>query len=337
MKIDAFARDLMTILNDIDKEVIARVMRSLVLLAWSILSPGDEGAPRLEYLEQKRLAQYSGSKNLEFSDTEIAWGALLDPYGFTHLDEFDKALIKDLKRGYFDFETLKIYVEQCLTDVKKTRAHIALENAWHKARASFADNANEVGTAIYEASIEQISYLTPNNLNSTVLLLKGIGLSEKAKTLIERFMVSHAEEDIFDWRKGIFGPSVNDPDIIEAFDAKQAQKPEISTLSPFAAAARIRTGGWSNKDEDALRRLSVSDFETLMREALEPDLHNLVHGALQWFRISNARPDQLEISERAKEALIRIGNSSAINRFRVRALGINIVEPDSDSSGAKEG
>jgi len=331
-KIDSFARDLVKLLNNIDKEVTAGVVRSLVLLAWSILSPGDEGAPKLQYLIEKRMAQASGSKKIEFTNAEIAWGTLLDSYGFTHADEFDLALIEDLKRGYFDWNNLKIHVEKYLTNAQKARAEKELEKAWQNARSSFNDDASEVGIAIYEASMKHISYMSANNLNSTVSLLKGIGLPEKAKAVLDRFMETHADKDIFDWRNGFFGPSVDDADVIAAFDAKQATKPKISPLSPFTAAAQIRTRGWSNADEDALRRLSVSDFEALMRSASDPERSNLIHAALQWFSITNATPEQLEISNRAKEALIRIGKSSSINRFRVRALGIDIADPDDNSS-----
>lgn len=336
MKISIFARNLMKLLNNIDDEVAKRVLRSLVVLAWSILSPGDEGAPTLEYLLEKRQIQSIGSKKTEFTDAETAWGALLDLYGFTHADEFDRALIEDLKRGYFDWDNLKIYVEKYLTDAQNARAQNALEKAWKYARSSFDDNASQVGTAIYNASIEHIAYLTPNNLNGTVSLLKGIGLSQEAKILLAKFMETHADKDIFDWRHGIFGPSVDDPDVISAFDAKQATKPKLAPLSPFAAAARIRAGGWSSRDEDALRSLSVDDFEALIKGASENDLHDLVYGGLQWFHIRNAPPDKLEISNRVKEALIRIGRSSPINRFRVQALGINVADPESDFSKASE-
>ncbi len=336
-KIDAFARDLMTLLEDIDKEVSLKVLRSLVVLAWSILSPGDEGAPKLEYLIEKRPHQLSGSKTVQFTDTETAWGALLDPYGFTHVDEFARALIEDLKRGYFDWENLNIHVKKYLTDAQKARAKNALEKAWQSARSSFDDNGIEVGTAIYEASIKHIAYLSVYDLNATVSLLKEIGIPKSATALLEKFIEIHGDKDIFDWRHGGFGQTVNDPEVIAAFDAIQAKKPTTAPLSPFAAAARIRAGGWSNTDEDTLRSLSVGDFEVLIKGASETNLYNLVYGALTWFSINNPRPDQLEISNRAKEALIRIGKSCAINRFRVRALGIFVPDPDINSTGTEEG
>ncbi len=149
-------------------------------------------------------------------------------------------------------------------------------------------------------------------------------------------MAAHADQDIFDWRHGVFGHSFDDPDVIAAFDAKQATKPKVP-LSPIAAATRIRSGAWSNADEDALRRLSVDEFEALFKAAPESDRNTLVHAALSFFSISNARPGQREISERAKEALIRIGKSSPMNRFRVRALGIQIDDLSDDSAGANEG
>lgn len=336
IKIGDHARNLTSLLKDIDPHVSAGVLRSLVVIAWSILSPGDEGAPKLEYLLDRRHDQHFGAKKQEFTDAETAWGALLDLYGFTSADEFDRTLVEDLQRGFFDWGRLKVHIEKYLTDARKARAHNALEAAWRLARSSYDDNADQVGPAIYEASTAHIEYLSATMLSNTVSLLKGVGFPDLAKDLIDRFMVAHADLDIFDWRNGAFGGSVDDPDVIVAFDAKQATKHKVP-LSPLAAATRIHSGAWSNADEDALRRLSVDEFEALFKAASESDRYTLVHAALSFFKISNARPDQREISERAKAALIRIGNSSPMNRFRVRALGIQIDDPSDDTVHASEG
>ena len=160
MKIGDHARYLMGLLKHTDPGVSAEVLRSLVVIAWSILSPGDEGAPKLEYLLDKRHDQFFGTKKQEFTDAEIAWGALLDPYGFTSADEFDRTLVEDLQRGFFNEDRLKVHIEKYLTDAREAQASNALEEAWRSARASFDNDADKVGPVIYETSAAHIDYMS---------------------------------------------------------------------------------------------------------------------------------------------------------------------------------
>lgn len=60
----SFAKDLEKLISGVDEEIKKNVLRSLVVLVWSIVSPIGEGAARLDYLVEKRRDQYFGIKKI---------------------------------------------------------------------------------------------------------------------------------------------------------------------------------------------------------------------------------------------------------------------------------
>jgi hypothetical protein len=322
-KISSYAHDLMELLKEIDQEVAKGVIRSLVVIVWSITSPKGEGAPDSKYLSERRMDQYIGLSKGTFTDDEKRWGLILTGYGFTHCDEFDLILIDDVENGFFNDEKIRRGVETYLKDAKKARAQAAIEAGWKPFHDSFDDNAKHVAQSIFDGCVENLSYLAPANLSAAVAVLKDIGYPDQGAELLGKYMKARDSEDIFDRSEDIFGSHITDPDVIKAFDAKAGQVVRMLP-TPLEAASRIYKGGWSPEDEESLAKLSVDDFVTLFKATDGANLSVIVLGSLQFRKMGGTTPRQKGIVEKAQAALGKIGKESPLNAHRMKKFNISI-------------
>jgi len=82
--------------------------------------------------------------------------------------------------------------------------------------------------------------------------------------------------------------------------------------------------GWREEDIATLAAASRDDYYKSFKKTEGPDLHKVIDACLQFDRIVNATEPMREISRRAKEALKRIGQESAINARRVMKYGVRV-------------
>ena len=321
-KIDRYARELRNLLSAVDPEIIKGVMRSLVVIVWTIISPEGEGAPSLSYLMGKRRKQSLGFEKIETTVEEDKLGVTLSKYGFTHCDDFDLVMIDDVNNGYFNEEKLLSGINAYLIDAQNARARAVFDAAWAPFHASFDDNADEVASSIFNGCINKIEHLTPMNLSSAVAVLKDIGRPEQALDLLDRFMKARSGENIFDL-KDVFGSEVRDPDVRKAFNAQRKERAP-KTPSPYEAAKRIYKGGWSSRDEEALAALSTHDFVQLFKSERGTDRSVLIFGCLEFRKIGNATERQKAISRSAEQALIKIGQESLLNAHRLKMYNVEV-------------
>jgi hypothetical protein len=87
------------------------------------------------------------------------------------------------------------------------------------------------------------------------------------------------------------------------------------------------SNGWNPEDITTLCTLPVDEYYQIFKGHRGNDLRKIIKVCLQFDVIGNASPDMKEISKRAKEALKRVGQESAINAQRVKIYGVAIEEP----------
>lgn len=331
-KIGGFARELDSLMASVDDTIRRNVLRSLVVLVWSNLSPVGEGAPTLEYLIEKRQRQFFGVRNQEFSNEEIdqefsneeiGWGALLNEYGFTGCDEFELLMIEGIRNGYFDKKKVKSEIEKSLRNLESSRANAAIEAAWRPFHESFDNNAEDVAKSIFESFSKHVKYLSPFHLDSAVSILKEIGEPEMWKELLNTYLVVHNKDNNFDRTRHLFGPNMTDPDVIAALEERAKQFP-AKLPSPFEAAHNIYNGSWSPDDEAVLATLSVHDLVALFSETREPNRSVLILACLEFRKFNPATSQQSAIVANATEALICLGKQSPLNARRLRAFGVSL-------------
>jgi len=321
-KIERLTRILEEALADFDPGVLKAVIKSVTLLGWVTFSRED--APTKEFLLHKRRDSVFGLKqNLELNDNEIRWNEILDKFGFDYVDELDLLLLDGIEKGFFD--EIKIRHQAAILDEKilSMRGHVSLEEAWRPYHESFDDNLEEVVKSIYEGCLVNAKYLTASSLDAAVRLLKDLHADDRAHKLIDEFLELRREEhDIFDLERNAFVDDIQDEDVIAAF--KSERRLTQPTKSPLEALTSIGSGSWSSSDIEVLAKLSTDDFYNLFKSLNGDDLHSAVTAALRFSRIQNLNDIDKPIRDAAKQALMRIGKESALNRRRVMKFGFNV-------------
>jgi hypothetical protein len=322
-RIERSVRQVETMLKGFDEQILKQAVQSLALLGWSVYEPAR--APSLDYLQHRRGPDIFGAdKDEVVPANEAAWNALLDDYGFSGMDEFDLVLLEGIRNGFFDSSLLEKRASPLNNQIKAAKLSTAFQDAWRMFHDSFADNQEQVLSAIYQSFFEGVQHITPVNLSGTVSLFKELGRQEQAATIIKHYVTSHGEDrEFFDLNNYPFSGHVKDPDVVRAFSEKYATfKVEREITTTLLSMANMN--GWSEKDIVTLSTLPIEEYYKLFKKSEGRDLHRIINACLQFDNIMNATEPMKEISKRAKDALRRIGQESEINARRVKRYGIEV-------------
>jgi hypothetical protein len=320
-KIERVVREVIFTLAGYDPLVLSQAIQSLALLGWATWQPNL--APSLPYLKAKRGLDSVANK--EATDPKAAsWNALLEQYGFGYMDEFDWELLKVIENGYLDPVQISQKAIALDAKIKAARKDGSFENAWRAYHDSFADNQDDVLNSIYAAFRSSIQTITPMNFDATVRLFREFGRSEQAVEMFKFYLDNRvADADFWNLEGSSFGSEVQDPMIRAAFAEKFASL--HTPTDPIDALVHLGTmDSWSNEIFGAVTRLSAADFVDIFKRVTGKKLRHVINGALKFDRISNATPEQREVTKRAKEALKAIGGESELNARRVSKYGITV-------------
>ena len=302
------------LLADYDEQVLSQAIATVALLVWCKYGEGDR--PDIDYL--RRFNMFSEPKD----EKERTWIALMHQYGFGQLDEFDRAVLRSIEQGYPETDAIVRGGAALDKLAKNQKLDRQFSRAWDLYHDTFAANEDELANELYKATCSSLSVVTPNNLNSTVSLLKELKRNDEALDIIDRYVKERKEEpELFDLNNDVFG-HLSDPDVRAAF-AKQSES-YVDSRSPADTLLHIaKSSGWSSGEIDLLLKLSVDDFVKLFEENSGPNLTRLVRAALKFKSIVGADKEK-PISERAEDALRKIGKKSALNRRRVAKFGVTL-------------
>jgi len=213
------------LLEPYDEKVFENAVQSLALFAWSVYEPSR--APSVQFLDKQSTGSgFEDKKSENLPEKEVAWRALLRAYGFTHLDEFDRVLLDGTKNGYFDV----LAVERCATaldrEVKAAKLNNSFWQAWGMYHDSFDENQDRVLDAIYESFLKSAQYITPTNMNSTVILFKALGRPMQAAEMIRVYVeCGSGERELFKPGAYPFFGETPDPDVTKAFEDQSSLFP----------------------------------------------------------------------------------------------------------------
>jgi len=331
-RIERSVRQIEEMLTRFDDEVLKQAVVTLTLLGWSIYEPSS--APSLDYLQNRRGADPFGSdKDQTVPENEAAWNALLDNYGFSGMDEFDRVLLDGIRNGFFDPSLVEKYASGLNDQINAAKLDTSFKDAWNFYHDSFADNQEEVLDAIFQAFQKGAAHISTVNLNGTVTLFKELGRKDQAAQIIKHYLDNlHGDRDAFDLAQYPFGSEIKDPDVVKAFNDKYATfKDERNTIITLQRMSSIN--GWTEEEIKYLSTLPVDEYYKIFKTSEGTDLRRILRTCLQFDTIGNATEEMKEISKRAKDALRLIGEESAINARRVRKYGVeaNWREPKNEN------
>jgi hypothetical protein len=322
-KIKGFAERLVELLKDVDKDVMNRVLRSLVVIVWAIVSATGEGAASLEFIKRNRLSKYLSKKEQNYTAEENRLGSLLDRYGFTHFDEFDSLLANDVSNGFFNDDKIRAGADKYLKDAERAHAEAALEAAWGPYHYSFDDNKEEVARVMFNGIKENIRYISEMNLNTAITILKDIGYPNLGNELIAEFIKAQDDLYVFDGKTNPWGKTVEDPDLIREIETLSRKKMK-PLPTPKEAAELLYKGNWTNENEEVLGKITIDELVSLFKSVNGKEQYRIVKGCLCYQNVLNRSERQNKITESAVAALVKIGSESALNADRMAKYGIDV-------------
>ena len=298
-----------------DARVLDEAYKTLTVLGWSNYS---EGAAPFDFIAERTTKQLRALKEEPTGD-EKKWGALLDAYDFLYFSEFDTILRDGVQRGYFDIDRLKAEAEKLGTSYKAQELRSEYSKAWRLYHNSFAHNDAELVQSMYDSFKAGFRQLSPQNTNSTVTLFRELGHDAKADELIKLYVENVESDEVFDKSRWFSDKDVTDPAFLEAIDARPAKV--VDKREPLEVLSHIaETQSWNREDVKRLSELTSADYYKMFKAINDEKLSGIVRMALSF----DHGESEKKIATAVRDALVKIGQESSLNKRRVGKFGIKV-------------
>lgn len=301
--------------GDIERQVV----HSLVIFGWSQFDAGAKPPP-FSFLRRSSLSRYMDRQDAKDIDKEEErWDVITESYGFSHMDDFDLALMSFVESSVLNFDEIRNEaIKQHAANEQRKRAG-SFENAFRPLHDSFGSNEDEVCSAMVAGIKENFDVINLVNVDEVVGVLNRLDRQDIVNELID-FVAAKAVDDFWinddPFRRKVTNERLSA--IVEAH--KKAAEPVLDFERDLVAVAQ-------NRDDELISQLAaqpVKRFVDLFESKTGEDLKRLILSALDSRRISNATPEQQEIVRKAEAALLEIGQKSRLNAIRVQKYGVTV-------------
>jgi hypothetical protein len=309
-------------------EIIKQTIHSLTVLGWSALDTGANPPP-LDYVKESSLGRLvdrrsSGTKP---SIEETRWDTILHNCDWGMLDDFDLALANFVERSVIDADEIERSANAVKTRQEVMAKTGSFEKAWRVFHRSFANDDEEVCTALVEGFKNSFDVLSRRNLDEVVSVLRALGRGKSADDLIQ-FADDQGSKDF--WTSDDpFSRAVKDSKIRSIMDGWAAK-----TAPVFDFEADLIRAVSNPRDDivDKLAALPVEDYQALFESKAGDELQRIVGSALEYRKYANPSEGMKGVIKKAEEALRRIGRKSTLNELRVQVHGIVVKSSESDGN-----
>ncbi|MBY0798892.1 NTPase [Escherichia coli] len=315
-KIERFLLALLPGINVNFEKIANEVAHSLTLYCWSHYAFTPDGdVPSLEYIRNMRNIYMRDEKE---DGKEKKWLNTLLIYDYKKTNELDEVLIDMVRHGYIDMNNFQRQVSLRNDELIRDSKRGSLFEAWKLFYNSFEDNRNQVIDNLYQAVVGGIEYVTPSDLDSVVGLYRDLGENIKASELISKF-INYGNDALKEYVQSIY---MNVHPIKDA-ELKSKIQDYSTTLNLDGSIKDVliklsSQNGWSDRHEEILDAASEDDYYDLFKKVILDGGDSIIATALKFGGYSNGSERMKRIGEKARNALIRIGNESSINKIRVR-------------------
>lgn len=141
--------------------------------------------------------------------------------------------------------------------------------------------------------------------------------------MIDHFIESRKNESsVFFLENDPFSYQIKDKELIAKFKviADQSRKPPKPLLEILIFIADNKS--WDKEDEQQLLDTSSDDFFQLYKSINSENLDKIIKASLAFTSSKNSTGGRQDIQTPVKEALVKIGQESALNAKRVSKYGI---------------
>lgn len=298
--------------------VQTQIIAATILFCWCAYAP-DEKKPNLRDIAHWNSALYSAgfNKAVPVDPIKTAWTGMLYAYGFYHVNDMDLALARVVESGYlvetgFIEEVKKL--DKSLRDGDQANE---LRKVWRQFHDSFTGDTEEFINQLYLAAINSMEHIGINDLDATVSLLRTLKRDDLAEKVIAAYVDAHKDQPkLFDLSQHPFGGSLSDPKLREALGIAHGELVQNPTLAE-SVLYMVNHSGWNTNHIEAMKRATVDDYRIFFQEN-----HGEMHSQVVKRCLQFVDPENGEIVQKAREALVFIGNTSELNAARVKNFGL---------------
>ena len=305
-------------------------VRSAVLLTWARHTAEGEAPPYDLVKRPYSHVDFYLRGEEELSDDEKAVRDLRARYGVAVDSKLDQHTAHFVEKGWFDDEALSDTLREVGVSDAEAAARRRVRAAWSIYHGPFGDNEAELISALHAVHIAEVEHVEPGNMDAAIHLLRELDQDELADELIEAYAEAHAgDPSVLRWRDIRVAPNaLKDPAFIERLDALASAVPDERTLASVLGELSLKDG-WNPGDVEFLASRPSEEYGDYFRSIQDGDLRGLaVRKCLQFGEFRDPHPSYAEVAGRAREALVRIGKSSRLDKMRVeRGLGVPVDEP----------
>ncbi|RFB82348.1 hypothetical protein B5K08_32145 [Rhizobium leguminosarum bv. trifolii] len=310
-------------LSAYEPEVLESVAKSIVLLGWSHFAP--ETAPPLSYLRSKQSPWADilpVGDEVDPPDPKVqGWKAVLRKYGHDYVGPFDLVLMDGVVDGYFDQESIDIHATHLHRRTKIEAANIALRRAFERFDYSFTRQGDESVADLCDVFRKNVEYVALVWIPHVIKPLRTLGYTAEAQELIDLFFRQNEGNPLAFSMADLRDSGHELPEDVRqrCTDILQAQKPE------YANAEILRRIGNSAEESflaEKMLGVTVEEYLSIFRSHEGEALAAILRGASYGRSITNPTPTEVEIMDRAGEALRTLAAESPIFEMRARTWGL---------------
>lgn len=308
-------------LGGMHPDVIRQVVHSTVLFIRCSYERNDD-TPPIEFLRDfnsirssmvRARARREGVVAHENEDPRHQqWEGLLSGYGFTEMDEFDRAIVDVVEKGFSEGTSLLAAAEKADEMCRARELDASFTNAWNLFHNTLANNENELVQGLNEAFRRCVATISPLNLNGTVKLLRELEQDTVADELIDFYIEYHGRDhQRFDLDGYPFSNDITDAEVIRKFKAKHEQEYPVPSLREAIAAASGTH--WSQADGRALNAASEADLLNFLHEEHGENLRRFIQGCQRF----GGTPGNDEFGLKFRRVLEAIAAETPLNGIRI--------------------
>lgn len=305
--------DIFPFIETCTEQTIFDLNRSLPIIVLSKYAGIGNGIPSLSDLKEiKRFSIALDRSGMTEDDREIS--DFLSDYGFQFLSSFDSELIKIVERGY----VIESQLLDSLADIEKENLEQAqvqkYSQSWEKYWNSLEDNEDEVVKDITEAFKTHVSVLNINALNSLVMFLRDLELTDEASSMIKMYVSAHGDNrSAFDLDEAGFQGKGWHTEVEQMAYRKFKELSSRSVEQILEKYETLRV--CSKEDVPVLESRTVDDWYDYIGSIEPNELKEKIKLLLS--ATGSASPESYKT---VKEAMLRYASESRINDLRVRWL-----------------
>lgn len=248
------------------------------------------------------------------------WAALLSRYHWSHVDDFDRAVVKLLDTGLIDSELFESHFTSWEQDLRIEGARSRLRAAGDVVHRNFSRTDQEALDALV-GLLSDVSLYGLADILTVLALLHALGHEPQAAEFRSRWLERLRRGDIRMSEDG-FESSIQsignlDEELISKTREILKSRAELPGLSEVLMSIR-RDRGWSERDIAVLRAATIDDYVAMLTTLTNEDLHDVLQQCLQW--VPNPPEGTRESMERFVQACRIVASRSATNRYALKNL-----------------